>query len=783
MRKRVVLMMMMMCVIFLLSSTYAMAETFKTVDGQVVMEAEDATNTFETFCSWQKFDDYVQSTDEDPSTAPDFNQDACRLDYTINFREKGIYFLHLLTRADDRFQNGFFATLDGEPINYGGVNEDTGKTASYIYVQKTGHWRWYTDGGGTGGRGLPVSMEVLSTGSHTFSIYRRDKNSKIDRIWLTSHDSRIYDWNSPSLPNASIFIDDDPPNPGPGPGPISESHSFTPVEDAYLQGSRRYNNDQLRLDVKNKRVSYLKFDINEIATQKVDRALLRLRVNRDGGIGPMSIFQGNSNNWTETNLNNSNAPRPTGAAIAKKNESYLVDHWYEFDVTSTIAGVGVVTFIIQKDTTDNDVAFGSKEGAGYEPELVIETRQSPTPQNILLTLVNADTDRDLLELNASGTINLESVGRSLNIRADVDSKYTITDVRFYLDGNQFHIERKKPYSFAGDNAGDYLPWTPVRGAHTIDVIAYNNGKSVVQRTINFTVISSSDEKFDKGRGDLISLHYDHMPDPDDGHATVAGRTVTGYYDITPHVVAGTHSFPVNRKNASPPPFQQAALDVMSATWGNAWLNAHNDYAPNAHAVERTAARWHDTLQNGGHVWVAEGGPSDFTANVLRYLHDRLNYRFQTPRRIHVVQHGAEPCKNPEYVRLNEKWTAPENLQYVQNNTDYEIIGNGNCEQDRTGNDAYEPTANFRSSDKAFNRSFKNATSGHRYEAAWAAAFSYWDPVQIGNNKALHERDGQLIPYPWAGLDFSDTVELMHILDIKKEDVEDCRAFLNVFIKR
>lgn len=304
-----------------------------------------------------------------------------------------------------------------------------------------------------------------------------------------------------------------------------------------------------------------------------------------------------------------------------------------------------------------------------------------------------------------------------------------------------------------------------------------------QRTINNSVIRAG-VLFNRVRGDLISLHYDHMPDPDDGHATVAARTVTGRFGITPHVVAGTHSFPVNRTNAFPGPFQEAAMAVMSATWGGAWLNAHNynnnNTAPNAQTVEKTAEKWHSTLKNGGHVWVAEGGPSDFTAFVLKYMKDHLKYQFRTPRRIHVVQHGAEPCANPDYVRLNERNTGEENLRYVQNHTDYVIIGNGNCHQVRTGNDIYKPTANFRSTRETFNQSFKNVAARHVYASAWAAAFRYWDPVERRNATAVHFTEGKLVPYPWPALDFSDTVELMYILGIGIDTVNDCGDFADVF---
>jgi hypothetical protein len=417
---------------------------------------------------------------------------------------------------------------------------------------------------------------------------------------------------------------------------------------------------------------------------------------------------------------------------------------------------------------------------------VIDTTSPTTSQDLFLTLVNASTNHDLFELSASNTINLQEVGRSLNIRADINNNHAFSEIRFFLNGEQYNVESKAPYSFAGDEAGDYSSWTPARGTHMIEVAAFNNNERVAQRTINLTVIDQTNNGasyYDKSRGDLISLHYDFMPDPDDAHAAVAARTITRHFGITPHVVACTHSFPVNREDAFPGPFQKNGMAVMSAAWGNAWLNAHNynnsNDAPNAQAVEQTAKKWYNTLQNGAHVWVAEGGPSDFTAHVLRYLENRLNYQFQNPRRIHLIQHGAEACKNSEHVRLNEKCTLKENLRYVQDNTDYEIIGNGNCSQNRN---VFLPTANFRSTNISFNRSFQNATAKHSTSEAWKSAFKFYNPVEAGNNTAEHIRDGKTIPFPWAGLDFSDTVELMRILGVGIDKVSDCADFLNFFLK-
>jgi len=108
--------------------------------------------------------------------------------------------------------------------------------------------------------------------------------------------------------------------------------------------------------------------------------------------------------------------------------------------------------------------------------------------------------------------------------------------------------------------------------------------------------------------DLISLHYDHAPDRDDGHATVSALAVVRAMGIQPHVVSGAYG------DGNADQYQPPAEIVMAAAWGSDWLDAHNNYQS---SVNRTTTAWLATLNNGGEIWVAEGGQSDFTSDVMR----------------------------------------------------------------------------------------------------------------------------------------------------------------------
>ena len=228
--------------------------------------------------------------------------------------------------------------------------------------------------------------------------------------------------------------------------------------------------------------------------------------------------------------------------------------------------------------------------------------------------------------------------------------------------------------------------------------------------------------------DLISLHYDHAPDRDDGHATVAALAVVRSLGIQPHVVSGAYGAG-NRTQYVP-----AAEQVMQQTWGTAWVDAHNNYQS---AVNATSSRWVNTLLNGGDIWIAEGGQSDFTSDVVRRI-KISNPGINTNTRIHVVQHST----------WNELMSDQGDLNYSRANTDYIKIDDGN---------GANATADLNQKSPGFVALARASQHG----AAWNSAFQYLNP----NNK----------------LDFSDTVELLHILGVGRNTVATVDDFGAVYI--
>ena len=112
------------------------------------------------------------------------------------------------------------------------------------------------------------------------------------------------------------------------------------------------------------------------------------------------------------------------------------------------------------------------------------------------TLVNADTDTDIRLLQNGETLNLATLPTTnLSVRANT-SPATVGSVRFAYDGNtNFQTESVAPYALEGDTNGDYNPWTPALGSHTLTATPFSaasaGGTAGTPLTITFTVINQT----------------------------------------------------------------------------------------------------------------------------------------------------------------------------------------------------------------------------------------------------------------------------------------------------
>ncbi|NBD15594.1 MAG: hypothetical protein GVY04_05430 [Cyanobacteria bacterium] len=228
--------------------------------------------------------------------------------------------------------------------------------------------------------------------------------------------------------------------------------------------------------------------------------------------------------------------------------------------------------------------------------------------------------------------------------------------------------------------------------------------------------------------DLISLHYDHAPDKDDGHATVAGKVLADTYGFDHVVVGGAHGKNGNRYNP-------ASESVMDATWGvDGWINAHDDRQA---AIQELGQTWLATIQNGGQVLVAEGGQADTSLGAAEYVSDNGG----DLSKIKIIQHSnwnIQQYSDGVLDALNDL-----GVEHIK-------IDDGNRSND---------TADLNTTNSSVSN-FVSTALDSKWSNAWEAAFEYYNPE--------------------IRLDFSDTVEVLHILSIGLDEVANATDFADLY---
>ena len=242
-------------------------------------------------------------------------------------------------------------------------------------------------------------------------------------------------------------------------------------------------------------------------------------------------------------------------------------------------------------------------------------------------------------------------------------------------------------------------------------------------------------------GDLLSMHYDSSFDPDDMQAMILNREML---DSVPNVdfiaVNGTkrrdHTFVLEGSTEHMLAMFPGGYDAFDA----AQCTRPDTTTFCVETIQIVATQWELTLATGNRVHVAEGGPSTFTADVIRELIER-DVSNEALKRIRVIQHSWG---------FNENNTPASDLDIVRRYADYIRIGNGNLD---TGIHAF--TSDFsHEANTAHANQFRPIASTSRYGTLWSYAFS-----RI-NNKA----------------DGSDAVETMWILGIPRAVAPDLLSF-------
>ncbi|MBO9703746.1 MAG: right-handed parallel beta-helix repeat-containing protein [Sporocytophaga sp.] len=105
---------------------------------------------------------------------------------------------------------------------------------------------------------------------------------------------------------------------------------------------------------------------------------------------------------------------------------------------------------------------------------------TPTPgvtKVTSVTLVNADTDKDIMTLSNGAVIDYSKIGtKNINVRANVASGFA-GSVQFKLDGAVASTESSVPLTLFGDAGTDYKPGTFTAGSHKLTVTDYSSASA------------------------------------------------------------------------------------------------------------------------------------------------------------------------------------------------------------------------------------------------------------------------------------------------------------------
>ncbi|MEO1655610.1 MAG: Ig-like domain-containing protein, partial [Bacteroidota bacterium] len=209
-----------------------------------------------------------------------------------------------------------------------------------------------------------------------------------------------------------------------------------PIQDAYLEGSNGLNNAFLKLE-QGFRVSYLKFDLSGISGE-ISQAQLQLTVSTDAGNGKMEVLLGNSNSWSETNINPNNAPS-AGILLGSLNTSYNLNQTYTWNLDAAqLSGGGELSLVIRQTSGTSDAWFSSKEG-NQAPQLILTTNGSNNPPANQAPTVNITSPQN-------GTSFVEGDNITVSVAAN-DSDGSITKVELFDGGQKIAEKNNAPYTF------------------------------------------------------------------------------------------------------------------------------------------------------------------------------------------------------------------------------------------------------------------------------------------------------------------------------------------------
>jgi hypothetical protein len=248
-------------------------------------------------------------------------------------------------------------------------------------------------------------------------------------------------------------------------------------------------------------------------------------------------------------------------------------------------------------------------------------------------------------------------------------------------------------------------------------------------------------RFDRHK-DLYLAHFDVKTDVDDVHSVAGVATMLAdprFSEVRYHAVAGTYGIQEG--------LYVPAEEIFDLAFGENWSDAHGDFDK---ALGEVSSISIETLNDGGSIWIADAGQSDFSAALIRNIQE-LAPESNVKDRVHVVQHAD----------WNEEVTSAEDLAFVKETASYQKIPDGNA----IGNGS----PGFRS---------KTAVNWQEYVGDVRLTEIWTMAVEIANK--YNGADGRYLneAIRAGGFDFSDVAETAWIFGFS--DLADVNDFFEEF---
>ncbi len=163
--------------------------------------------------------------------------------------------------------------------------------------------------------------------------------------------------------------------------------TLDPIADAYVNGGKNANNnfgsatslvDQTNSSPNKSYETFLKFDISTISANP-SSVILRVNGRLSNTQTPSITVEAHNvtnTSWLENTITWNNKPAAQPAILATVNVNSTANQYYEWDLTSFIAGLriaginSVTMKLINSNNSNNQVIFNSREAASNRPQLV-----------------------------------------------------------------------------------------------------------------------------------------------------------------------------------------------------------------------------------------------------------------------------------------------------------------------------------------------------------------------------------------------------------------------------